>query len=68
MTSLQNVSYPISFHVYDLTVISGGGGDGGGVTGESLPTNVRDCVSTSISVTPLDILKETGTILQSSLW
>lgn len=47
----------VTLHVSDLTVIEGGGGDVGGVTGKKagkLVTAVQDCVSTSVSVKPQD--------------
>lgn len=50
-------------HVHDLTFISGGGTDGGGVTGQkdAKPVNsTRDCVSSFVNVTPLGIFKATS--------
>ena len=62
-----------TLHVFDLTFTSGGGGDGGGVTGEKAAkpvTAVSDSVSTFASkkqleminflnMTPLDMFKQT---------
>ena len=52
-----------TLHVYDLTYIFKGGGDGGGVTEENAAkpaTTVWDFVSTFVSMKPLDIFKETS--------
>lgn len=46
-----------------MTVISGGGADGGGVTGENAAkpmTSARDCVSISGGVKLLDPVEETS--------
>ena len=51
-----------TLYVYELTSIWGGKGDGGGVAGEKAEkpvTTVQDCVSTFVSMTSLDIFKET---------
>ena len=49
------------YMLHDLTFISGGGGDGGGVTGEKSAkpvTTVQDCVSTFSNLTPLDLFSK----------
>lgn len=59
------------FHVYDLTFISGEGGDGVGVTEEKATkplTKVRDCISTFESETPLAILRVRCDNFQLCLW
>ena len=51
-----------TLHVYDLTVISGGGGRVGGVTDEKAAKSATadgGCISTFVSVKPLDVFKET---------
>lgn len=66
---MQNV-LSLTLHVYDLTCISGGGGNGGGVTGEKAAkpvTAAQDWVSTFVNVTQLDILKETTEQFSSSV-
>lgn len=62
----------MTLHIYELTFISEGGEDGGGVTGEKAAkpvTTVGDCVLTFVSATPLDILQgNLGTIYSFCLW
>lgn len=47
-------------HIYDITVISGSGGEGGGVTGEKVAKPLTTVFSTLLSVTRLDHLRETS--------
>lgn len=49
-------------HVFDLTVISGGGGNGGAITGMKAAepvTTVEHCVSTFVSMASLENFKVT---------
>lgn len=55
-----------TIHVW-LTILSGGGGHGVGVTGERVDkptTAVWECCSTFVSVKPLDIFRETNNSFQ----
>lgn len=51
---LQNVSFHVSLRDCGVTFVSGGGGDGGGVTSEKTVKAV-DGISTSVSVKSLDV-------------
>ena len=54
--------FKFTLHIHDLTFISGGGEDGGGVNWKGFEEHDRNCIAVYVSVKPLDIFNQTMAI------